>query len=77
MWIKNHLVLHICYFRLKVLSSKTKTMGVDELLPDFPPGPLDIYRKQASFDWKKLKLLLEDEEITGFKVILNLFPNIY
>lgn len=39
-----------------------------ELLPDFPPGPLDIYRNQASFDWKKLKLFLEDESITEFKM---------
>ncbi|PNF16616.1 hypothetical protein B7P43_G06434 [Cryptotermes secundus] len=38
----------------------------NELLPDFPPGPLDVYRNQASFDWKKLKLFLEDESITEF-----------
>jgi acyl-CoA oxidase len=47
-------------------------MGERELLPDFPPGPLDVYRKQASFDWKKLKLFLEDETIVEFKVMLNL-----
>jgi acyl-CoA oxidase len=52
-------------------------MGENGLLSDFPPGPLDVYRKQASFDWKKLKLFLEDDAITGFKVMLNLFPNIY
>lgn len=40
----------------------------DELLRDFPPGPLDLYRKQASFDWKKLKLFLEDEAIIEFKM---------
>jgi hypothetical protein len=45
-----------------------------ELLPDFPPGPLDIYRNQASFDWKKLKLFLEDESITEFKVVSHLLP---
>ncbi|XP_068085337.1 peroxisomal acyl-coenzyme A oxidase 3 isoform X2 [Anabrus simplex] len=38
------------------------------LLPDFPPGPLDVYRKQASFDWKKLKLFVEDEELLKFKL---------
>jgi acyl-CoA oxidase len=43
-----------------------------ELLPDFPPGPLDAYRNQASFDWKKLRLFLEDESITEFKVVANL-----
>lgn len=46
----------------------------NELLPDFPPGPLDVYRNQASFDWKKLKLFLEDESITEFTVVLNLLP---
>ncbi|GFG32146.1 hypothetical protein Cfor_06903 [Coptotermes formosanus] len=40
----------------------------NELVPDFPPGPLDLYRKQASFDWKKLKLFLEDEAIIEFKM---------
>ncbi|XP_059473376.1 peroxisomal acyl-coenzyme A oxidase 3-like [Neocloeon triangulifer] len=38
------------------------------LLEDFPPGPLDEYRKQASFDWKKLKIFLEDEEQLRFKM---------
>jgi acyl-CoA oxidase len=52
-------------------------MGKNLLLPDFPPGPLDVYRKQASFDWKKLKLFLEDEAIIGLKVMLDLFHNIY
>jgi hypothetical protein len=40
----------------------------EPLLKDFPPGPLDEYRKQASFDWKKLKLYFEDEELLRFKV---------
>jgi len=43
----------------------------NELFPDFPPGPLDLYRKQASFDWKKLKLFLEDESIIEFKVMFE------
>ncbi|KAK7867138.1 hypothetical protein R5R35_005853 [Gryllus longicercus] len=45
----------------------SNTIMTDELLPDFPPGPLDRYRKQASFDWKKLKLHVENEEILKFK----------
>ncbi|KAK5644686.1 hypothetical protein RI129_005986 [Pyrocoelia pectoralis] len=32
------------------------------LIKDFPPGPLDFYRKQATFDWKKLKLVFEDPQ---------------
>jgi len=38
-----------------------------ELLKDFPPGPLDKYRKIASFDWKQMKLELESAEIIKFK----------
>lgn len=38
-----------------------------ELLDDFPPGPLDAYRKKASFDWKQLKVLLDTEDIIIFK----------
>jgi len=40
----------------------------EPLVKDFPPGPLDEYRKQASFDWKKLKLFFEDEDLLKFKV---------
>lgn len=39
-----------------------------ELLKDFPAGPLDHYRKQASFDWKKLKCFIEDEKLVAFKL---------
>ena len=52
-----------------------------ELMKDFPPGPLDHYRQKASFDWKKMKLFLEGEDILRFKVralslIMKLtFPN--
>lgn len=30
-------------------------------LPDLPSGPLDVYRRSASFDWKRLKLALEGD----------------
>ena len=40
----------------------------DDILQDFPPGPLDFYRKQASFDWKRLKIHIEDETLLRFKV---------
>jgi hypothetical protein len=39
-----------------------------DILPDFHAGPLDHYRKQASFPWKKLRLFIEDEELLKFKV---------
>lgn len=38
-----------------------------ELLTDFPPGPLDFYRKKASFEWKKLKLFMFEEEEIRYK----------
>ncbi|XP_049829778.1 peroxisomal acyl-coenzyme A oxidase 3-like isoform X2 [Schistocerca gregaria] len=39
-----------------------------QLLPDFPPGPLDKYRKASSFDWKSMKLLLETPEMLDYKM---------
>lgn len=36
--------------------------------PDLPDGPLTEYRKRASFDYKKMALLLEDEESYKLKV---------
>ncbi|XP_046389777.1 peroxisomal acyl-coenzyme A oxidase 3-like [Ischnura elegans] len=38
------------------------------VITEFPPGPLDRYRKSASFDWRHLKLLIEDESILNFKM---------
>ncbi|XP_029311162.1 peroxisomal acyl-coenzyme A oxidase 3 [Cottoperca gobio] len=35
--------------------------------PDLPSGPLDIYRKKASFNWKDMLYFLEGEEILAFK----------
>ncbi|KAJ9594894.1 hypothetical protein L9F63_013819 [Diploptera punctata] len=43
-------------------------MEDNALLQDFPPGPLDFYRKQASFNWKKLKIHVEDETLLRFKM---------
>ncbi|KAJ8913816.1 hypothetical protein NQ315_003725 [Exocentrus adspersus] len=36
-------------------------------LKNFPPGPLDYYRKRASFDWKQMKLFIDTEEITEYE----------
>ncbi|KAK3924903.1 Peroxisomal acyl-coenzyme A oxidase 3 [Frankliniella fusca] len=48
-------------------SDKKKTTPDMDLLKDFPPGPLDRYRQQASFDWKLLKVFMEDEKLVEFK----------
>ena len=45
-----------------------QTRSMDKLLKDLPVGPLDIYRKKASFDWKLMKFYLEGEDIIHFKV---------
>jgi acyl-CoA oxidase len=37
------------------------------LLPDWPQGPLTEYRRRATFDWRKMKVLLDGEEVTKFK----------
>ncbi|CAH1130846.1 unnamed protein product [Ceutorhynchus assimilis] len=37
------------------------------ILQDFKKGPLDFYRKKASFDWKKLKVFLETEEVIQYQ----------
>ncbi|XP_046389776.1 peroxisomal acyl-coenzyme A oxidase 3-like [Ischnura elegans] len=36
--------------------------------PDFVAGPLDAYRKQASFDWKKMKLIMDEEKLLKYKM---------
>lgn len=40
---------------------------IEEVLPEWPEGPLDFYRQQASFDWRKMKLLTEGEDCVRFK----------
>uniref|UniRef100_UPI0037E821AC peroxisomal acyl-coenzyme A oxidase 3 n=1 Tax=Semicossyphus pulcher TaxID=241346 RepID=UPI0037E821AC len=40
---------------------------MDSLIPDLPSGPLDVYRKKASFNWKEMLLLLEGEEMLAYK----------
>nr|CAD7427738.1 unnamed protein product [Timema monikensis] len=46
-------------------------INVETDLPNFPPGPLDQYRAQASFDWKRMKLFIEDERLLKFKVSIH------
>ena len=38
-------------------------------IEDMPKGgPLDQYRKMASFNWKKMKLFFEDIDLVNYKV---------
>ncbi|KAK3775872.1 hypothetical protein RRG08_011436 [Elysia crispata] len=36
-------------------------------LKDFPSGPLDQYRKDASFGWKKMAIFMEGEKLLRYK----------
>jgi acyl-CoA oxidase len=41
----------------------------NNLIPDVPKGgPLEEYRKKASFDWKQMKLFFEEPEHIRYKV---------
>lgn len=39
-----------------------------DTIADLPKGPLDPYRKSATFDWKLLKLNIEGEDFVEFQV---------
>lgn len=40
----------------------------DEVVRHFPPGPLDIYRKHASFDWFQMKIFVDGgEDVVRFQ----------
>lgn len=39
-----------------------------EIMQDFSPGPLDVYRKKATFNWKEMRMFLDGEDILRFKV---------
>ncbi|XP_074480308.1 peroxisomal acyl-coenzyme A oxidase 3 [Sebastes fasciatus] len=40
---------------------------MDHEVADVPSGPLDIYRKKASFNWKDMLRFIDGEEIMAFK----------
>lgn len=46
---------------------RAHSASVDDYMPSFPPGPLDKYRHLASFDWRKMKVAIEGEDIIRFK----------
>ncbi|XP_050304930.1 peroxisomal acyl-coenzyme A oxidase 3-like [Anthonomus grandis grandis] len=39
-----------------------------DFVEELPPGPLDNYRKQASFHWKKMKEFFEDPDLLKIKM---------
>lgn len=52
---------------LHVEPHQSEQEKTDHGLADFPSGPLDIYRKKASFNWKDMLYFIEGEEILEFK----------
>lgn len=44
-----------------------------DILKDFESGPLDVYRKCATIDWKKMRVFIESEEMLRYKVIIIYF----
>ncbi|GBM47709.1 Peroxisomal acyl-coenzyme A oxidase 3 [Araneus ventricosus] len=44
-----------------------KEMKYPSLIEDFPSGPLDIYRKRASFSYKQMKMLLLGRDMIEFQ----------
>ena len=49
-------------------SSSWVAPSLEEILTDFPSGPLDFYRKKTKFDWKKLAIFAHGEEVLKFQV---------
>lgn len=48
-------------------SSKKVSAELKRLLPDWPNGPLTVYRDRATFDWREMKVLLDGEDVVAFK----------
>ncbi|XP_014483341.1 PREDICTED: peroxisomal acyl-coenzyme A oxidase 3 isoform X2 [Dinoponera quadriceps] len=53
-----------CWYRRRLLSTM-KT--ADSLVSNLPKGPLDAYRKRATFDWKSFKVALYGEDYIKYQ----------
>ncbi|XP_012272767.1 peroxisomal acyl-coenzyme A oxidase 3 isoform X2 [Orussus abietinus] len=52
---------------LRVRTISTMKSVAENLIDNLPNGPLDSYRRRATFNWKSLKLKLEGEDIVRFQ----------
>ncbi|RWS04412.1 Peroxisomal acyl-coenzyme A oxidase 3-like protein [Dinothrombium tinctorium] len=50
-----------------MMNESESSVSLEDCLPDWPAGPLDEYRKRASFDWRKMRLLIEGESVIKYK----------
>ena len=50
------------------LDEEHSDLCIEDMEKTFPPGPLDCYRKQASFDWFQMKVFIDGgEDVVRFK----------
>ena len=50
------------------LDQEHSDLCIENMNKAFPPGPLDNYRKQASFDWFQMKVFIDGgEDVVRFK----------
>ncbi|KPJ19117.1 Peroxisomal acyl-coenzyme A oxidase 3 [Papilio machaon] len=52
---------------LKLNNQAVTDDQLKELFPDLPAGPLDVYRKKATFDWRRMKLVYDNLETLKLK----------
>jgi len=63
----------ITYCKNSSFARGKRTMSTaNNLIKDLPSGPLDAYRKRATFDWKSFKLSLEGEDSVRWQVFIEI-----
>ncbi|GAB6023199.1 acyl-Coenzyme A oxidase [Chamberlinius hualienensis] len=50
------------HVEIEIPSEQELEYASKNIIPDLPSGPLDMYRKKASFNWKRMKYILEGKE---------------
>lgn len=55
--------------------SSLKMSELKEILPNFPAGPLDTYRDQASFSWRDLIAIIDGIEGLKLRVRISHLQN--
>ena len=64
-----YITIHFLFSFKRVLFRMSKN-ELDQI-PDMPKGgPLQVYRDKATFNWKKMKLFLDDIEFINYRVRL-------
>ncbi|XKL67685.1 hypothetical protein PGB90_003176 [Kerria lacca] len=68
-FFRYRILLRKSNFPLKYFGSSlsSKMSNLNDILVDLPSGPLDVYRNQASFSWKKLITLVDGEDLVRLR----------